>query len=64
MKTELHNIPFLANVYLIDANICNLPEVNGYYCLVVCVDYSTRLSEVKPPKNKKVETALQFLCKF
>ena len=56
-KTDLHSIP--APTAMMNQNgvdICNLPEVDGYYCLVVCIDYFSKWSEVKPLKDKSATT--------
>ena len=45
----------------IGVDICNLTEVDGYFYLVVCIDYFSKGSEVKPLKDKKATTASQFL---
>ena len=61
-KTELHSIPVptaLMNQICVD--ICNLPEVDGYYCLVVCIDYFSKWFEVKPLKDKNATIVSQFL---
>lgn len=61
-KTELHSIPVpTAVMNQIGTDICNLPEVDGFCCLVVCIDYFSKLSEAKPLKDKSVVSVSQFL---
>ena len=61
-KTELHSIPVpTAVMNQIYVDICNLSEVDGYCCLVVCIDYFSKWSEAKPLKDKKANTVSQFL---
>ena len=61
-KTELHSIPVpTAVMNQISVDICNLPEVDGYCCLVVCIDYFRKWSEAKPLKDKTAMTVSQFL---
>ena len=61
-KTDLHSIPVQTPVInQIGVDICNLHEVDGYCCLVVCIDYFSKLSEAKPRKDKKATTVSQFL---
>ena len=45
----------------IDVDICNFPEVDGYCCLVVCIDYFSKWFEAKPLQDKKATTVSQFL---
>ena len=45
----------------IGEDICNVPEVDGYCCLVVCIDYFSIWSEAKPRKDKKTTTVSQLL---
>ena len=61
-KTELLSIPVaFAMMNKIGVDICNLTEVDGYCCLVVCIDYFSKWSEVKPLNDKKATTVSQFL---
>ena len=61
-KTELHVIPVpTAVMNQIGVDICNLPEVDGYCCLVVCTDYFSKWSDANPLKDKKATTVSQFL---
>ena len=39
----------------------NLPEVDGYKHLVVCIDYFSKWSEAKPLKDKLAESVSKFL---
>ena len=41
--------------------ICKLPEVDGYYCFVVCINYFSIWSEAKPRKDKKATTVSKLL---
>ena len=45
----------------IGIDVCNLPEVNGFKHLVVCINYFTKWSEAKPIKDKTASTIAQFL---
>ena len=45
----------------IGIDICNLPEVEGYKHLVVCIDYFSKWSEAKPLKDKLAESVSIFL---
>ena len=45
----------------IGIDICNLPEVDGYKHLVVCIDYFSKWSEAKPVKDKLPGTVSSFL---
>ena len=61
-KTELHSIPVSTAVMnQIGVDICNLPEIDEYCCLVVCIDYFSKWSEGKLLKDKKATTVSQFL---
>ena len=48
----------------IGMDICNLPEINGYKQLVVCVDFFPKWSETKPLKDKLAESVSFFLCEI
>ena len=39
----------------------SLPEVDGYYHLIVCIDYLSKWTEAKPIKDKTAVTVAQFL---
>ena len=61
VKTELHSIPVpTAVMNQIGVDIGNLPEVDGYCCLDVCIDYFSKWSKAKPLKNKKEMTVSRF----
>ena len=45
----------------IGVDICNLPEVDGYKHLVVCIDYFSKWSEAKPLKDKLAASVSLFL---
>ena len=52
-KNELHSIPIpTAVMKQIGVDLCNLPEVDEYRHLIVCIDYFTKWSEVKAIKDK------------
>ena len=48
-------------MHQIGVDICNLPEVDGFKHLVVCIDYFSKWSEAKPIKDKTAPTVTQFL---
>ena len=53
IKTELQNVPVpTAVMKQIGIDQCNLPEVDGYYSLVVCSDYFSKWSEAEPIKRE------------
>ena len=61
-KTWLQSIPVQSAVMnQIGVDISNLPEVDGYCCLVVCIDYLSKRSKAKLLKDKKEATVSQFL---
>ena len=45
----------------IGVDICNLPEVNEYKPLALCIDYFSKWSEAKPLKDKLAESVSLFL---
>ena len=45
----------------IGIDICNLPEVDGYRHLIVCIDYFSKWSEAKATKDKSAPTVAQFI---
>ena len=60
-KNELHSIPIpTAAMKQVGVDLCNLPEVDEYRHLVVCVDYFSKLSEEKPIEDKTAAVS-QFL---
>ena len=61
-KFEMYSIPALTAVMnQVGVDICNLPQVDGYCCLVVYIDYFRKWSEGKPHKDKMATIASQFL---
>ena len=61
-KSELHSMHVPTAVMNKNGvDIWNLPKVDGYCCLVVCIDYFSKWSEAKPYKDKKATTVSQFL---
>ena len=59
---ELHSIPIPSiAMKQVGVALCNLPEVNGYKYLIVCIDYFTKWSEAKPIKDKHADTIAQFM---
>ena len=48
-KTGLYSIP-VSNVVMNQTGVdmCNLPEIDRYCSLVVCIDYFSKWSETKP----------------
>ena len=62
VKIELHSLPVPSMVLKqIGVDLCNLPEVDEYRHLVVCIDYFSKWSEGKPFKDKSAPTVAQFL---
>ena len=61
-QCELHSIIIKTKVMQqIGINICNLPEVDSFKHLVICMDYFSKWSEAKPTKDKSAFTVAQFL---
>ena len=59
---ELQSVPVPSEVMKqIGIDICNLPEVDGYKHLVVCIDYFSKWSEAKPIKDKLAESVSNVL---
>ena len=59
---ELQSVPVpTAVMKQIGIDICNLPEVDGFKHLVVCIDYFSKWSEAKPVKDKLACTIASFL---
>ena len=59
---ELQSVPVpTAVMNQIGIDICNLPEVDGYKHLIVCIDYFSKWSEAKPVKDKSAVTVTSFL---
>ena len=62
VSTKLHSIPVINDVMQqIGVDVCNLPEVDGFKHLIVCIDYFTKWSEAKPTKDNTAPTIAQFL---
>ena len=62
ISPELQSVPVSCEVMKqIGIDICNLPEVEGYKHLVVCIDYFSKWSEAKPLKDKLAESVSIFL---
>ena len=62
ISPELQSIPVPTEVMKqIGIDICNLPEIDGYKHLIVCIDYFSKWSEAKPVKDKHAETVVQFI---
>ena len=62
ISPELQSVPVANEVMKqIGIDICNLPEVDGYKHLIVCIDYFSKWSEAKPVKDKSAETVATFL---
>ena len=62
ISPELQSVPVPNEVMKqIGIDICNLPEVDGYKHLIVCIDYFSKWSEAKPVKDKSAETVATFL---
>ena len=62
VSTELQSIPVKNEaMQQIGVDVCNLPEVDGFNHLVVCIDYFTKWSEAKPVRDKTAPTITQFL---
>ena len=43
------------------ADLCNLPEVDGFKHLIVCIDYFSKWSEAKAVKVKNAPTVTRLL---
>jgi len=62
ISPELQSVPIPSEVMKqIGIDICNLPEVDGFKHLVLCIDYFSKWSKAKPLKNKGAESVSQFL---
>ena len=44
-----------------DVDLCNLPEVDGFHHLFVCIDYFSKRSEARPLMNKSATVIAQAL---
>ena len=62
ISPEMQSIPVPNQVMAqIGVDICNLPDVDGFKHLVVCIDYFSRWSEAKPLKDKSATSVACFL---
>ena len=62
ISPELQSVPVPSEVMKqIGIDICNLPEVDGYKHLVVCIGYFSKWLETKPLKDKLAESVSKFL---
>ena len=62
ISPNLQSIPVPPEVMKqIGIDICNLPEVDGFKHLVVCIDYFSKWSEAKPLKDKLATSVATFL---
>ena len=61
-KSELQSIPISTLVMKqIGIDLLNLPEMDGFCGLLVCIDYFSKYCDAKPIMDKKATTILQFL---
>ena len=62
ISSELQSIPVPNDVMKqIGIDMCNLPEVDGFKHLIVCIDYFSKWSEAKGVQNKSATTVAKFL---
>ena len=62
LRVGLKSIPVPSSVMKqVGADICNLPEIDGYHHVIVLIDYYSKWSEAKPIKDKSAQTIAQFL---
>ena len=62
ISAELQSIPVKNEVMQqIGVDLCDLPEVDGFKHLIVCIDYFSKWSEAKPVSDKTAPTIAQFL---
>ena len=62
ISSELQSIPVPNSVMQQGGvDICNLPEVDRFKHLIVCIDHFTKWSEAKPLKDKSAPSIAQFL---
>ena len=62
ISPEMQSIPVPNQVMVqIGVGICNLPDVDGFKHLVVCIDYFSKWSEEKPLKDKSTTSVACFL---
>ena len=62
VKNEMHSVVVSSHVMKqIGLDICFLPEVDGYYHLIVFIDYFTKWREAKPIRDETAFTVATFL---
>ena len=62
ISPEMQSIPVPNQVMAqIGVDICNLPDVDGFKHLLVCIDYFSKWSEAKPLKDKCATSVACFL---
>ena len=65
VSSKLHSITIKTEVMQqIGIDIRDLPEVDSFKHLVVCIDYFSKCSEVKPIEDRCASTIAQFLYEF
>ena len=45
----------------VGVDLCELPKLNGYRYLIICIDYFSKWSEAKPITDKTATTIAQIL---
>ena len=61
-NSKLYSITVLSNVMKqVGVDLCGLPEVDGYRCLIICIYYFCKWSESKPITDKTAPAIAQFL---
>lgn len=64
-NSSMHPIPISADVMKqVGIDLCQLPEVDGYKYLIVCVDYFSKWSEAEPLKAKTAQNVADFLYRL
>ena len=62
ISQRLQNVPVPSQVMAqIGVDICNLPEVDEFKHLIVCIDYFSKWSEAKPLKHASALSVAEFL---
>ena len=62
ISPELHSIPILSEVTnQFGVDLCNLPEVNAFKHVIVCIDYFLKWSQAKVTKDKSAPAVASFL---
>ena len=62
ISSELKSVPVPNEVTKqIGIDLCNLPEVDGFKHLIVCMEYFSKWSEAKAVKDKSAPTVAKFL---